>query len=59
MLIISIILGVRGLVKDASGSPLSGVQVTIVGRDHPRETTDMGEYWRILLPGTYKIQVTT
>ena len=51
------ILGVKGLVSDSSGSLLRDANVTVADRDIPSYTSQYGEYWRILLPGTYKLTV--
>lgn len=50
--------GVKGFVNDQdSGQPLPGVQLRIKGRERSFNTTAHGEYWRILLNGTYILQV--
>ncbi len=50
--------GVKGFVNDEdSGQPLPGVQLRIKGRERSFNTTTFGEYWRILLNGTYILQV--
>ena len=49
--------GVRGFVTDPTGRPLENVAVKIKGRDAPFQTTKYGEYWRILLPGYYRVEV--
>jgi hypothetical protein len=50
-------MGVRGLVTDAaSGLPVSAA-VRVVGRDHDVFTDpDVGDYHRMLLPGTYDLR---
>jgi len=48
--------GVRGFVTDPTGRPLENVAVKIKGRDAPFQTTKYGEYWRILLPGYYRVE---
>ena len=52
--------GVMGVVGDADNwQPLSGVKVSVVGRPEVVfETTDLGEFWRILLPGIYGLRFT-
>jgi len=51
---------VKGLVKDSSGNPIPGAVVTVVDReDFTSTTTPRGEYWRLLLPGQYNLQVST
>ncbi len=51
------LIGVRGRVTDAdTGAPLDAV-VTVVGRDHPIYTDpDVGDYHRMLMPGTYQLR---
>jgi hypothetical protein len=50
--------GVKGLVKDVqSNQPLGQVVVQVEGRRHSTKTTDLGEFWRLLLPGDYKLKV--
>ncbi len=50
------LIGVRGLVTDAStGDPLAAT-VRVVGRDHDVFTDpDVGDYHRMLMPGTYDL----
>jgi len=50
-------MGVKGLVKDESGDPVHGAVVKVDGIDHNVTTTDQGEYWRLLTPGTYSLTV--
>jgi hypothetical protein len=54
------LIGVRGIVTDAStGQPLAAT-VTVVGRDHNVYTDpDVGDYHRMLLPGDYQLQFQT
>ena len=38
--------------------PIVGAEVTVEHRvRHPMKTTNLGEYWKILLPGNYVLQV--
>nr|XP_046909293.1 carboxypeptidase M-like [Dermatophagoides farinae] len=49
--------GVRGIVTDtANGTPISNVDIRIKGRDIPFKSTQRGEFWRLLLPGSYVLQ---
>ncbi|MGB2987300.1 MAG: M14 family zinc carboxypeptidase, partial [Phycisphaerae bacterium] len=50
------LIGVRGLVTDATtGEPVDAT-ITVVGRDHEVYTDpDIGDYHRMLLPGTYDL----
>ena len=49
--------GIRGFVMDENGSPIQGASVKIKGRRVSSQTTKYGEFWRILLPGVYIMQV--
>ena len=50
--------GVKGFVMDEeSGLPVHGAQMRIKGRQREFNTTTGGEYWRILLNGSYILQV--
>jgi len=49
--------GVKGVVRDGAGNPVAGVKVNIAGRDFGTKTSPRGEFWRILLPGTYQLSV--
>lgn len=49
--------GVKGLVTDQKGEPVLDADVVIEGIDHNVTTSNRGEYWRLLLPGTYRIYV--
>ena len=50
-------MGVKGRVRDESGSPVELASVHVSGIDHNVTTTEAGEYWRLLTPGTYSITV--
>lgn len=47
--------GVRGLVMDTNGNLVSRATLKIRGRDVRFRSSKRGEYWRLLLPGTYTI----
>lgn len=49
--------GVRGLVLDLSGSAVNNAKVKIKGREFSFRVSSRGEFWRILLPGNYTLQV--
>ncbi|UYV72101.1 CPM [Cordylochernes scorpioides] len=49
--------GVKGIVKDTEERPLNKASLVIMGRNINFSTTRRGEFWRILLPGTYTLQV--
>ncbi|XP_045928993.1 carboxypeptidase D isoform X2 [Micropterus dolomieu] len=49
-------IGVRGYVKEAiSGAALSNANIVVVGIRHNLTTGNYGDYYRLLLPGTYNI----
>lgn len=45
--------GVRGLVTDNQGNPISHAKLSIKGRNFRFRVGDRGQFWRILLPGNY------
>ncbi|GIY02022.1 carboxypeptidase M [Caerostris darwini] len=49
--------GVWGRVADSNMNPITNATIKIKGRDFGTKTTHRGEYWRILRPGTYTLQV--
>jgi len=49
--------GVRGFVFDDTGSPIEGASMKIKDREVGFRSTRHGEYWRILLPGKYTLEV--
>ncbi|XP_053261654.1 carboxypeptidase M isoform X1 [Podarcis raffonei] len=53
-------LGVKGRVLDENDEPVPGVIVEAVGRRHicPYRTNKNGEYYLLLLPGTYTLNAT-
>ena len=53
-----VISGVKGLVKDENSNSVSDAIVTIKGRELvPFMTSQRGEYWKLLLPGSYTLLV--
>jgi len=56
VLLESVHMGVKGKVLDEDGKPLSGSIVEVIGRDKHITTTNRGEYWRMLMPGTYMVK---
>lgn len=50
--------GVRGLLLDPSGVAITNGKLKIKGRDFSFRLSKRGEFWRILLPGKYTLQVT-
>lgn len=49
--------GVQGFVMDPNGSPIERAQLKVKGRDVGFATTKYGEFWRVLMPGVYKLEV--
>ncbi|XP_053203498.1 carboxypeptidase D-like isoform X2 [Panonychus citri] len=49
--------GVRGLITDINGNPIPRALLMIKGRNISFKSSDKGEIWRILLPGTYTVEV--
>lgn len=51
-------VGVKGVVTDNNGYPLKDMEIVVGGLESKRvRTTERGEYWRLLMPGEYDIQV--
>lgn len=50
-------IGVKGVVKDKNGNPISNATLSIMSGEKGKNitTTELGEYWRILLPGDYTV----
>jgi hypothetical protein len=51
--------GVHGFVMDENGNPVEKASLKVKARDVGFQTTKYGEFWRVLLPGVYKLEVTT
>lgn len=52
------VASLQGLVQDVNGYPIRGAEVLVQGLEQkPIRTTERGEYWRLLEPGTYNVQV--
>lgn len=47
--------GVKGLVKNEKGDAILDADVVVTSIDHNVTTSNKGEYWRLLLPGTYQM----
>lgn len=53
---VKIHIGVRGFVRAAKdGAPLADAVITVAGINHNVSTMRFGDYYRLLLPGTYNI----
>jgi len=49
-------LGIKGVIRDKRGKPVARAKVVVEGIDKPIYTTERGEYWRLLIPGNYKVR---
>lgn len=51
-------MGLKGLVKDINGYPINDAEIYVQGvEEKPIRTTERGEFWRLLTPGTYNVRV--
>ncbi|OXU25957.1 hypothetical protein TSAR_015747 [Trichomalopsis sarcophagae] len=48
-------IGIKGLVTDEAGQPIQDANIVVVGIAKNITSTNRGEYWRLLLPGTYTV----
>ncbi|CRK97571.1 CLUMA_CG010957, isoform A [Clunio marinus] len=49
--------GIKGLIKDVSGYPINDAEIYVQGvEEKPVRTTERGEFWRLLTPGTYNVR---
>ena len=48
--------GIKGFVKDHKGNVIKGARVSVGDRKHDIKTSDDGDYWRLLVPGTYDVE---
>lgn len=47
--------GVHGIVHSSIGGKIPHARISVQGIDHVIYTAEDGDYWRILVPGTYNI----
>lgn len=51
--------GVRGTIMNRRSEPIAGALLTIYNRTAGFKTNQLGEFWRVLLPGSYVLLVCT
>lgn len=49
--------GIHGFVMDENGNPVEKASLKVKSRDVGFQSTKYGEFWRILLPGVYRLEV--
>ena len=50
-------VGVKGVVMNKNGTPISNARIDVVGRSHSVHSSESGDYWRLLVPGSYTLRV--
>ena len=50
-------IGIKGLITDEFDNPIANASISVKSIDHSIRSTACGEYWRLLIPGTYTITV--
>lgn len=50
-------MGAKGFVQKTTGEAVAGATITVDGIAKTVTTAQFGDYWRLLVPGTYNISV--
>ncbi|XP_019642718.1 PREDICTED: carboxypeptidase N catalytic chain-like [Branchiostoma belcheri] len=51
-------IGIKGVVRDTNGNGVPDAKIMVQGNIHGVHSAADGDYWRLLLPGTYSVSVT-
>lgn len=57
LFIMQVHVGVKGVVRNENGTPISNARIDIIGRSHSVFSAESGDYWRLLVPGEYTLRV--
>ena len=49
--------GIKGFVRDSEDNPISGAEIKLEKVEHTVKSVKDGDYWRLLAPGNYMLQV--
>lgn len=49
--------GIHGIIQDEEGKPLKDARINVANRPHDVFTGNDGDYWRLLVPGSYEVTV--
>lgn len=57
LFIMQVHVGVKGVVRNENGTPISNARIDVIGRSHSVFSAESGDYWRLLVPGEYTLRV--